>query len=152
MTIVKKYWRLKQRFYTSTPSQTVHLLTLLALPLLTIASNAAPLRRILRHMPSRIAPPSTSLPFKLPSRSLTISISRYIDTKTPSLIVARRTRAAAVMNWAKLSMPTYLASLWAFIILRRDLGIEIQHFLPSGFCVSALSICACAFRLGLLAM
>jgi len=40
VTIVKKYWRLKQRFYTSTTSQTVHLLTLLTLPLLTIASNS----------------------------------------------------------------------------------------------------------------
>ena len=63
--IVKKYSRVKQSVYTSTPSQTVNLLTLLALPLLTIASNAAPLRRILRHMPLRIAPPSTSLPFQL---------------------------------------------------------------------------------------
>jgi len=112
VTIVKKYWRLKQRFYTSTPSQTVHLLTLLALPLLTIASNAAPLRRILRHTPSRIAPPSTSLPFKLPSRSLTIFISRYRQSttvstqKTPSLIVARRTRAA-VEGFVKVTLSRF---------------------------------------------
>ena len=84
VTILKKYWRLKQRFYTSTPSQTVHLLTLLALPLLTVASNAAPLQRILRHMPLRIAPFSTSLPFKLPSRSLTTAISTYREATTVS--------------------------------------------------------------------
>ena len=54
VTIVKKYSRVKQSVYTSTPSQTVDLLTLLALPPLTIAYNAAPLRRILRHMPLRI--------------------------------------------------------------------------------------------------
>ena len=54
VTIVKKYSRVKQSVYTSTPSQTVDLLTLHALPLLTIASNAAPLRKFLRDMPLRI--------------------------------------------------------------------------------------------------
>ena len=62
-------------------SQTVHLLSLLALPFLTTAFNGAPLWRNLRHMPLRISiflmPNSTPLPFKLAPRSLSTSISRY---------------------------------------------------------------------------
>jgi len=109
VTIVKKYWRLATEtkilhfdsISNCTPSDTSG--TSPSNDRLQF-SNAAPLQRNLRHMPLRIAPLSTSLPFKLPSRSLTTSIIHFkvsridngIDIKTLSLIVARRTRAAAV--------------------------------------------------------
>jgi hypothetical protein len=108
VTTVKKYCRVKQSVYTSTPSQTVHLLTLPALPLLTIASNAAPLRRFLRDMPLRIEtffapPPTIFIPFSftLP-HDIHFKVSRIengIDIKTHSLIVARRPRAAAIRSF-----------------------------------------------------
>ena len=82
VTIVKKYWRLKHfkilHFDTIsnyTPSDTS--CTSPSNDRLQF-SNAAPLERNLRHMPLRIAPFSTSLPFKLPSRSLTTCAAAVI--------------------------------------------------------------------------
>ena len=109
VTILKKYSREKQSVYTSTPSQTVHLLTLLALPLLTIASSppmqphfeglAAHAIAHLDLLRATFYFTSIQTSFTLP-HDIHFKVSRIengIDIKKPSLIVARRTRAAAVL-------------------------------------------------------
>ena len=93
-------WRFEESVYTSRPSQTIHLLLLLALSPLAIAFNAAPLWSTWRQMPLRI---STSIqtcstiphdaPFKVYRHGY-----RRVHIRTPSLIVARRTRAAWVLQ------------------------------------------------------